>query len=455
MYNDFLYRKVDNSTLVIFRIFFGLFVTLECWGAIFTGWVNANFVEPQISFSFIGFEWTNAFLGQEMIYLYGLMGLMGILIASGFLYKLSTLIFALCWTLSYLMQKTSYNNHYYLFMLVSWAMVFMPAHRFFSIDSLLFSKIKGTKCSIWVYLFFMFQMGIVYFFAAINKIYPGWFNGDFLLPTFENVGNFIRFRYNFDILGDFIASRAFAQAISILGFLFDLLIIPIMLIPKLRRVGVLMALIFHLFNSAVFQIGIFPYFSLIMMIFFFPTEWFQEKFFPKKSFMLDRLEETEKNGTRKIIFRYVFFAYFAWQLYLPIRHHFISDNVFWTEEGHRMSWRMMLRSKAGNTTFYTVDKSGKKEMIAIGKYLTSKQINKMAYSPDMIWQFAHILKDQLDADGKKGIKVFVKSSVSVNNSEFYPFIDEKIDLAATKWSYFGHQSWILPKPKELKLSYFE
>ena len=78
----------------------------------------------------------------------------------------------------------------------------------------------------------------------------------------------------------------------------------------------------------------------------------------------------------------------------------------------------------------------------------------MAYSPDMIWQFAHILKTKIDPKGEKGIQVFADSKVSVNGSEYFTFVDPKVNLAATKWRYFGHQAWILPQPKELNLSYF-
>ncbi|WP_068595454.1 HTTM domain-containing protein [Vaginella massiliensis] len=455
MNHDLFYRKVDNSTLILFRIFFGIFIMFECWGAIFTGWVNTNFVEPQLNFSFIGFEWTHVFLGQGMVTLYGVMGFLGLLIATGTLYRVSSIAFALLWMLTYLMQKTSYNNHYYLFMLVSWAMAFMPAHRFFSVDSTIFPKIKATKCSVWIYYFFILQLSIVYFFAAINKIYPDWFNGQFLLPTFERIGGFIKHQYNFDILGDFVASRSFAQGIAWIGFLFDLLIVPIMLIPKLRKYGLILSFVFHLSNSIIFQIGIFPYFSLGMLIFFYPSDFFQEKLFPKKSFLLDRLPEDDRLTMFRVVFKYFFVLYFMWQIYLPIRHHFISENVFWTEEGHRMSWRMMLRSKAGHTSFYTLDKTGKKEQVFITNYLTNKQILKMAYSPDMIWQFAHILKGKLDPTGEKGIRVYVDSRVSVNGSDFYPFIDPTVDLASTKWHYFSHQPWILPQPKELHLSFFE
>lgn len=131
MFSEYLFRKVDNSPLVIFRVIFGLLIVAECWGAIYTGWVQSNFVDPKISFSFIGFEWSNVFLGAKMIYFYIAMGILGWFIAFGFAYRFSTIVFALLWSLTYFMQKTSYNNHYYLFMLVSWMMTVIPAHQFF------------------------------------------------------------------------------------------------------------------------------------------------------------------------------------------------------------------------------------------------------------------------------------------------------------------------------------
>ena len=46
----------------------------------------------------------------------------------------------------------------------------------------------------------------------------------------------------------------------------------------------------------------------------------------------------------------ILLVYFIFQIGLPIRHWMIQDDVLWTEEGHRMSWRMMLRSKSGTLT---------------------------------------------------------------------------------------------------------
>ena len=456
MFSEYLFRKIDNSALVIFRIIFGLLIVAECWGAIFTGWVNVNMVEPKLTFTFIGFEWMNHLLGPSMIYYYVIMGALGIFITLGFFYRLSIVVFSIMWTLAYLMQKTSYNNHYYLFMLVSWLMTIMPAHYFFSIDGLLFPRIKRLMCKNWVRVIFIAQMFIVYTYAAFAKLYPDWFNGEYLNIHFSGFAQFINGKYHLDGLAKVIGSLAFAQVFSWCGFFFDLLIVPMMLWSKTRNFGLKCAIFFHVFNSIFFGIGIFPFFALAMMIFFYDPTQIQEIFFKNKSFMMDRKDEDGLITTRRIAFSYLLMFYLVWQIYLPLRHYHIPGNVFWTEEGHRLSWRMMLRSRSNDTSVYVAfpDKSGKiygKEKINIGDYLTSKQASRLGSSPDMIWQFAKFIKEDYKRKGKK-VMVFVDTKVSVNQSEYYQFTNPNVDLANVRWSYFGHQSWITPQPKELNFN---
>ncbi|NNC70151.1 MAG: HTTM domain-containing protein, partial [Flavobacteriaceae bacterium] len=140
-------------------------------------------------------------------------------------------------------------------------------------------------------------------------------------------------------------------------------------------------------------------------------------------------------------------VYFAIQLLLPLRHWIIKDDVLWTEEGHRLSWRMMLRAKAGSQTFVVVDKAtGKKELVNLSDYLTTKQIRSVGTKPDFIWQFAQYLKKNY-AKSDKDIAVYVKGVVSVNGKSSLPLVNDKIDMAAVKWNHFKHSEWLLPSKK--------
>ena len=126
--SSLLFTKLDNSSLLIFRIFFGVLVALECYGAICTGWVTDTLVNPQFTFNFIGFEWLQPLPGYGMYIYFFSMGTLGICIALGYKYRFSIISFTLLWTGVYLMQKTSYNNHYYLLILISGIMWFFPAN---------------------------------------------------------------------------------------------------------------------------------------------------------------------------------------------------------------------------------------------------------------------------------------------------------------------------------------
>lgn len=129
---------------------------------------------------------------------------------------------------------------------------------------------------------------------------------------------------------------------------------------------------------------------------------------------------------------------------MPLRHWIIPGDVLFTEEGHRLSWRMMLRTKSGSNKFYikeTGTNDGKKP-IKLKDYLTKKQIRAMAGKPDMIWQFAQYLKEDYEKKGKN-IEVYVKNRVRVNRKTKKKLIHPNTNLATVKWNYWGHNNWVI------------
>ena len=74
-------------------MFFGALVALECYGAIVTGWVGHTLVEPQFTFSFIGFEWLQPLPGYGMYFYFFVMGTLGVCIALGYKYRFSIILF--------------------------------------------------------------------------------------------------------------------------------------------------------------------------------------------------------------------------------------------------------------------------------------------------------------------------------------------------------------------------
>ena len=436
MISRLLFSRMDNSPLIIFRIFFGILISLESFGAILTGWVRRTLVEPEFTFTFIGFEWLQPLPGNGMYFYYILMGLMGILVTVGYRYRLSMITFTLLWTGTYLMQKTSYNNHYYLLVLICIVMCFFPANRAYSMDCKRNPQLRSDQMYTGVKWIIVFQLFIVYTYASIAKLYADWFD-------FTIIAQLMEARKDFFLIGPPLQLPFVHKIIGVFGILFDLLVVPLLLFKPTRKWAFIASIFFHLFNSVVFHIGIFPYLSLAFCVFFFEPETIRRLFFKKKP--IPTLSPWVRPAGAPWIMG-ILGIYFLVQLVLPIRHHFIAGDVLWTEEGHRMSWRMMLRTRRGNLQFRVVDtETGAGELISLKKWLTPKQRRKVQAYPDFAWQFAQRLKDHYSAQGQK-VAVYVLGNVGVNRREFHPYINPKTDLAAEPWDPFRHHSWILPSP---------
>ncbi len=438
--NHVLFKPVDNISIVIFRMVFGCLILLECWGAIISGWVAETFVKPHFTFTFIGFGWTHFLLGKPMYAYYGVMGCLGILIALGLFYRLATVGFTLLWGLSYFMQKSHYNNHYYLVFLVSFILIGLSPHRASALDTKRKPAIQRNFCESWEVLILKVQIAVVYFFAAWAKFYPGWLRA-------RPIAIWFAAKKHYFLIGDWLQNSYVQYAIAYGGIAFDLLFIPLLLFRKTRNLAVCLALVFHLFNSMVFQIGIFPYFALTFTLFYYPSDEVR-RFFGLRAH--PGLPSTCPFSNRRLITTGVS-LYLLIQIFLPLRHYLIPGYELWTAEGHRMAWRMMLRTRSGSLRIKIRNpQTGAERYADYNRDLTPRQAYRLKASPDMMWQYAQYLKEK---SGNPNLEVYLHSKLSVNGSPYFPFIEEGVDLAHAQRSYFGHSDWILPVPKRIKAHY--
>lgn len=435
MVDKWLFKQVDNSALVVFRVFFGLLITIEAWGAIWTGWIERTLIEPQFTFNFIGFEFLQPLPGNGMLWYYGVMGVFGIFVMLGFKYRLSMLVYGLMWASVYLMQKSSYNNHYYLLMLWCFIMVFLPAHCWLSIDAWRNKKLRKIAMPRWVWLFIVGQLWIVFTYAALAKLYPDWLDGT--LPAI-----LMKSKEDYWLVGEFLQQSWVRYAIAYFGLFFDLFVIPALLWKRTRVPAFFAAVFFHLFNSFIFHIGIFPYLSLAFSLFFFPAEKINQWFLLRRKPFYEAGDIIVPHYKKPLVA--ILGVWFVVQIGLPLRHWFFEDNVLWTEEGHRLSWRMMLRSKSGRSTFKVVEKGTTDTIYVKNKnYLSRKQLRSVNSKPDMLWQFAQRLEKEYKEKGKD-VEVYIDAKVRVNGRPLRRLIDPKVDMAAEKWYHFKHHDWILP-----------
>lgn len=146
----------------------------------------------------------------------------------------------------------------------------------------------------------------------------------------------------------------------------------------------------------------------------------------------------------------IVFLFLSVQLLFPFRYLTYPGELFWTEEGYRFSWRVMLIEKMGYTNFKIVDAETNNYFYVDNQdFLTPLQEKQMSFQPDFILEYAHYLGDHFKKQGHKNIQVFAESYVALNGRLSQPFIDKSIDLYKEKESW-KHKNWILPLNDEIK-----
>lgn len=426
----FLGTKVDNSSLVLFRMIFGFLAAAESFGAIMTGWVHETFIEPGFTFTMIGLEWLQPLEGNGMVYYYFAMGVLGLMIMLGLFYRASAFMFFGMWTVTYVMQKSHFNNHYYLLVLLSFVMFLLPAHKDLSLDARWGFTAHSNRCSRISYWFFIIQILIVYLFASIHKMHSDWVNA---LP----IGVWFNSRSSYWLIGPLLAERWFQYAIAWGGILYDGTIVFLLLWRRTRMLGFILSIVFNVFNAAVFHIGIFPFLMIGFSLLFFPPESIRKFFFRSKEKIIPIREKLSIGWT------WVLIVYFAIQVLLPLRHHLYPGSANWTEEGHRLAWRMMLRVKYGSVQFNIRNKTtGETSRVDLKNYVTKNQRRSLARQPDMIWQLAQRIKNEYLEKGEE-VEIYVDTKISLNGRPYKKLIDPNVDLASLSWSIWKHSDWII------------
>ncbi|MBD0257763.1 MAG: HTTM domain-containing protein [Cytophagales bacterium] len=436
--SGWLFAPVDNSPLVVFRVLFGLLLVAEAGGAILTGWVKETFVDPTYHFPFIWVSWLRPLPGYGMYAYYGLMAALGGMVAAGWYYRLATGAFTLLWWGAYLMQKTHYNNHYYLLILLAGLMTLVPAHRYASLDARRRPLLGRLTCRRWHLAVFVAQLAVVYTYAAVAKLYPDWLAG-------RPVSIWFAGKSDYPVVGGLLGEKWVQGLVTWGGIGFDLLVVPLLLWRPTRRFAFGTSLLFHLFNSAVFGIGIFPYLMIGMSVFFFPPETIRRLFLPRKP-PVNGTDQTQTEPAPRYRQGVVaaLAVYLIVQLLLPVRYLQYPGNVHWTEEGHRMAWQMMLRTKSGSIHFRVIDPAGGQELLVSPyDYLTAEQAHALATHPDLIWQFVQVLKAEYALPGRSP-RIYAVSSVSLNGRPAQPLVDGSVDLARVEWHPFRHAEWLVP-----------
>lgn len=434
LFDRLIYRKVTIAPLVTFRILFGLLMlasTIRFWA---NGWIHDLYVAPKFYFPFI-----DSIRPLSEIGMYGVfagMVLCTLLIVLGLAYRVSSISFLVLFTYVELLDKTNYLNHYYFVSLIAFLMCWLPAHRDFSLDV----KLGWTKPLVEVPIAFVnilrFQMGVLYFFAGIAKMNPTW------LLEAQPLKMWLSANAYKPVIGWVFQYKLTAYLFSWFGMVYDTTIPFFLAWNKSRGIAYLLVIAFHLMTWWLFPIGMFPFIMIVITTIFFSPE-FHEGLLIKLKRVFHWEGRSVVTSELKLGVKWVFTIFIVIQLLLPVRHLMYPGNLFWTEQGYRFSWRVMLMEKAGQATFYVQDKgSDKRTMVANYEYLTPQQEKMMSTQPDMMVQYAKMLEREFQQQGMSDPVITADVYVTLNGEPNKRFIDPMVDLTEVK-NDWRTKDWIL------------
>lgn len=442
---DYLTAPQSIAPLTSFRVLFGAIMCVSVLRFWANGWIHDLYIEPTFFFHYYGFEWVQPLPAAGMYAVFALMAASALGIALGAFYRVSAISFFLTWTYVELLDVTNYLNHYYFVSIAAFLLVWVPAHRAFSVDAWRKPRLAVQQVPRWVVGMFRLQLGMVYAFAGLAKV-----NSDWLLRAMP-LKFWLASRSHYPLIGWTFKTSWGAFAFSWMGCIFDLTVPFFLLIKRARPFAYAALVAFHLVTWWLFPIGMFPFIMILGTLVFFPSAW-HEKWQGRITSLLGKLvprkEAIDPLATWKPKLQSAFLAllaiHFLLQAALPFRYLAYPEDLFWHEQGYRFSWRVMLMEKAGYAVFHVRDpKTGRSTEVRNLDYLQPNQERMMSTQPDLLLQFAHFLDGEYQRKGIADPEVYAEVYATLNGSGSRPFIDPTVDLSR-EVEGFAPKTFILP-----------
>lgn len=442
----FVTESVSIAPLAVFRILFGGMMLASIIRFALKGWIYKLYIQPVFYFSYYGFQWVKPLGDPGMYLLFFVMGIAALFLLLGLFYRTSAILFFITFTYVELIDKTNYLNHYYFVSIIAFLLILLPAGSYFSLDTIRNPDKRVTRIPRLFILILQLQLGIVYFYAGLAKLNPDW------LLHAQPLRIWLPAHTDLPLIGGLMDKVWIAYFFSWFGALYDLSIPFLLLFRKTRPFAYFCVIVFHLMTFFLFQIGMFPFIMIICTLIFFPEKVHERiiGFLQRFSGLIksEPSPHTEKTYSFVPVVKHllltVFIIHFALQLLIPFRYVMYPGKLFWTEQGYRFSWRVMLMEKAGKAFFYVKDPlTGRSGETMMDNDLTVNQEKMMATQPDMILQYAHYLEKKYQKQGIAHPEIRVESYVTLNGSGSRLFIDKTVDLTKEEES-FAAKSWILP-----------
>ncbi|XP_015786996.1 vitamin K-dependent gamma-carboxylase isoform X2 [Tetranychus urticae] len=469
----FMFKPVDGHGLAVFRILFGLLMLIDLQVERAFHAANERWSDPD-ECRFPLFHWIKPLPGHYMNLLYVLMTL----------------------------DKSYWNNHTYLFGLITMMLTVSDAHKIWSLDYRT-AKDENKKIPFWQYFIIRFQISLVYFLAGVKKANLEWIGG-YSMRYLSNHWVFSPFRL--------VLSPDLVDLLVVHwgGFLVDASVGFFLLFQSTRPLGYLFTGLFNAMNSQMFSIGMFPYVMLAVLPIYSSPDWpvslikslnlhvdssdnqpndkkrapsketqeEQKKFtktnkdlrlthsdtdggktmaknemkkaapnltnYQSKRLLVPSSIDNNKVTKKQQLVCLVLIIYMGLQLGLPFSHNLTQGYNTWTQGIYGYSWDMMVHNwRLLGKRILIIDKQSKREMyLNVEKYSPN---NRWTHHADMAKQFAVCVGERLKkTTDLTDFEVHIDVWMSLNKRFAQRIFDPRVDLLAADWSPFKKPSWVLP-----------
>jgi hypothetical protein len=429
-----LLSPVDGASLGIFRIVFGALVAIDAMRFIFRGKVVEHFLEPTIHFTYLYLDFVRPWPGAWMYVHMWALAFFAALVSLGIFYQPAIVLLCLAYAHFFLIEQSLYMNHYYLILLISFLLIWIPADRVCALRG----RRGPPTVPWWTILVLRFQLFVVYSYGAVAKLNADWLRGE---PVY-----YVLTSGQVDVpsIASYFPPALLAYGIAYGGLFTDLAIPFLLSFRRTRLIGFGLAFVFHLLNEIFLNIGIFSYLAVGAITIFFDPDW-PRRFIrgpaPRTPPVRARMPPSGSNRAWPLLAGLHLYALV--QIVVPFRHLLFPGTVSWTEEGHRFSWHMKLRLKRSTVLIHVTDpKTGRRWRINPVMDLQPRQLRKLKTFPDIMLQYVHHHRDRLRERGIDPI-ITVDWQCSLNGRPTQPLIDATVNLAAVERSW-RPAAWIIP-----------
>ncbi|XP_063591445.1 vitamin K-dependent gamma-carboxylase-like [Penaeus indicus] len=507
----FLHRPCDPASLAATRIMFGVLMALDVLQERGMSVADVKWGDSS-KCRFPLLEVLHPLPLPYMVVLYAVMFICSVMMSLGLLWRVSCSVFVASYWYLFLLDKSSWNNHSYLYGLLSVILLLSDPHRCWSLDGMTKAGIRNSHVPFWSYALLRTQVFLLYFLAGIKKLDPDWLLG----YSMQNLSE----HWVFSVFRPILSNNAIDYFIIHLGgFTLDLTIGLLLLCESTRKPALFFGSAFHLMNSQIFSIGMFPWVCIATLPIFCDLSWprpllssfqkfllplrtFHDRFIPSRQssdegpstdddattyswssisrqekirlYTSQKLNKEEKfvsakdtsvgsnisdqmtsitNDDQEVTMRQkvtsvLVVAYLCLQLFLPFSHFITKGYNTWTDGPYGYSWDMMVHSWDTLHVKITVVKLDTGKKFYIDPNVYVNN-GRWTSHVDMAVQYGRCIESRLRGHGYANISLHFDVWRSLNKRFQQRVYDPSVDILTAPWSPWEKTPWVLPVLVEL------